>query len=109
MTATATAAPALQANGKIGHDGCNEAYWICAQTGITPLAIGMPGVAKTESVYAFGKAIGRPVYTLIASLRDPADIGGYPFPSTNGDGMPTMKLIAPEWAHNCQKDKWIRV
>ena len=62
MPATATAAPAApapqQGVPKVRTAAPNEAYWICAQTGITPLAIGMPGVAKTQSVYAFGKAIG---------------------------------------------------
>ena len=111
MPATATAAPAAPApqkgTPKMRPTVLNEAYWICAQTGITPLAIGMPGVAKSSVVYAFGRAMGRPVYTLIASLRDPADIGGYPYPSKNGDGTATMKLIPPQWAHDCQNGQWI--
>ena len=89
MPATAPAAPAPQQRvPKVRATALNEAYWICAQTAITPLAIGMPGVAKTASVYAFAKAVDRPVYTLIASLRDPADIGGYPYPSKNGYARP---------------------
>jgi len=86
----------------------NQPYWICAQTGITPLGIGMPGVGKTQSVYAFAKAMGRHCYTLIASLRDPADVGGYPYPGEitiplNGDGRKkmVMRLIPPQWAAAC--------
>ena len=90
----------------------NEAYWICAQSGVNPLAIGMPGIAKTQSVYAFAKAAGRKVYTLIGSLRDPADIGGYPYPGKvgqNGHATDVMKLIAPQWAADCcdGTDRWI--
>ncbi len=90
----------------------NEAYWICAQTGVPPLAIGMPGIAKTRSVYAFAKAMERKVYTLIGSIRDPADIGGYPYPGevgVNGSSRSVMKLIPPQWAADCCEsgDKWI--
>jgi len=85
----------------------NAAYWICAQAGVNPLAIGMPGIAKTQTVYAFAKATGRKVYTLIASLRDPADIGGYPYPDGNGEGA-VMRLIPPSWAADCSNgNKWI--
>ena len=92
----------------------NAAYWICAQSGVNPLAIGMPGIAKTQSIYAFAKAVGRKVYTLIASLRDPADIGGYPYPGEVENGEESngrevvMRLISPQWAADCwDGQKWI--
>lgn len=91
----------------------NLAYWICAQTGVTPMAIGMPGVGKTQSLYAFARATGRKIYTLIASIRDPADIGGYPYPGevplgNNGDKQMVMKILPPKWASDCYDGgKWI--
>ncbi len=56
----------------------NLCYWTIAQTGmVVPKAEGMPGTTKTKSVEAFARAMGRRCYTLIGSLREPADIGGY--------------------------------
>ena len=83
----------------------NEAYWIAAQTGLTPLAIGMPGVAKTQLNYAFARAVQRPMYTLIGSLRDPGDIGGYPNvhkiqTKSNGE-LVYMALVPPKYAVDC--------
>ena len=73
----------------------NEAYWTCAQAGVNPNARGDPGMGKTQSVYAFAKAVGRKVYTLIGSIRDPAEIAGYPHPfnlTWNGQEGQTMRI-----------------
>ena len=80
----------------------NTAYWIAAQAGVTPLAVGMPGAAKTAITQAFARAVGRNVYTMIGSLRDPADIGGYPYPESG-----RMRLLPPDWAAEAQQGKWI--
>lgn len=92
----------------------NRAYFLAAQTGVTPLAIGAPGVAKTASIQAFGGITGRQIYTLIGSLRDPADVGGYPYPGeiqseAEVDGkLVFMRLIPPKWASDCWNgQKWI--
>ena len=59
----------------------NLIFWTVAQTGkVTPLVSGPPGCGKSRTVEAFAKAMGRQCYTLIGSLREPADIGGYPYP-----------------------------
>lgn len=86
----------------------NAAYWIAAQAGVVPLGSGMPGVGKTQTVYAFAKKLNRPVYTLIGSLRDPADIGGYPYPTERvivRDGVERkvvyMQFIPPKWGADC--------
>lgn len=80
----------------------NSAYWIAAQTGrVVGKAEGYPGAAKTASVEAFGRAIGRPVYTLIGSLREPADVGGYPSIQTQvieGKETVYMALVPPKYA-----------
>ncbi len=97
----------------------NLCYWTIAQTGmVVPKAEGMPGTTKTKSVEAFARAMGRRCYTLIGSLREPADIGGYPYPvevepvtdPVSGKTVHTyMALMPPKWAmdtwHN--GDKWL--
>lgn len=93
----------------------NLAYWICAQSGVVPLATGIPGVAKTASVNAFARALGRKCYTLIGSIREPADIGGYPYLRTivdsHGHEKVFMQLVAPKWVidtyGNGHRDKWV--
>jgi hypothetical protein len=86
----------------------NEVFWSVLQTGeVVPLAIGGPGTAKTKSIEAFGRAIGRPVYTLIGSISEPTDMGGFPYPvqcdpikdPLTGKTITTyMALVPPKWA-----------
>ncbi len=95
----------------------NEVYWAIAQTSmVVPKAEGMPGTAKTKTVEAFARATGRPIYTLIGSLREPADVGGYPYPIQveavkDGNGKETkvyMALVPPKWAMDCHDGRpWI--
>ncbi len=57
----------------------NLIFWTVAQTGkVTPLVSGPPGCGKSRTIEAFAGAMGRQCYTLLVSLREPADIGGYP-------------------------------
>lgn len=86
----------------------NEAYWIAAQTDVVPLAIGMPGTGKTQSIYAFSRALGRHCYVLIGSLRDPADIGGYPqlvHATIDGITRHYMELCPPKYVLDFQDRK----
>lgn len=90
--------------------------WTVIQTGtVTPHVRGTVGVGKTSIANSFAKAVDRHLYTLIGSLREPADIGGYPYPihveRTSERDPETgkrvdvyMKLVAPEWAQNCLDD-----
>ncbi len=54
---------------------------------------------------AFARATGRQCYTLIGSLREPADIGGYPYP-VQGE-FPYMAVMPPKWAQDCQHGQWV--
>lgn len=56
----------------------NWAYWIAGQTGVIPLALGMPGVAKTESTRALSVAAGRRFLAVMLDQILPEDLGGYP-------------------------------
>ena len=74
----------------------NLIFWTVAQTGkVTPLVSGPPGCGKSRSVEAFARAMSRQCYTLIGSLREPADVGGYPYP-VHGD-RPYMAVMPPKW------------
>ena len=99
----------------------NAAYWIAVQAGVTPLGVGWPGSAKTQSAYSFARAMNRKLYTLIGSIRDPADFG-IPFPVNPdvdhivadtkcplGNGkVAYFALAAPKWAADTWNgDKWI--
>lgn len=91
----------------------NAAFWIACQTGKTPLALGTPGVGKSAQITAFAKACGRQLYVLIGSLRDPADVGGYPYPVEygtvveSGEKKVYMSLLPPKYAVDAQEGKWI--
>ena len=47
----------------------------------------------------------RQCYTLIGSLREPADVGGYPYP-VQGE-QPYMAVMPPKWAQDCQHGQWV--
>jgi hypothetical protein len=84
----------------------NLIFWTVAQTGkVTPLVSGPPGCGKSRSVEAFARAMSRQCYTLIGSLREPADVGGYPYP-VHGD-RPYMAVMPPKWAQDCQNGQWV--
>lgn len=104
----------------------NLCPWTVLQTGmVVPHVRGTFGVAKTSSFYSFCKAMDRVPYVLIGSLREPADIGGYPYPirkikvtkdemieqgcseDAAEDGEVVMKMVNPEWAHDMRDGrKW---
>lgn len=90
------------------YDDPNAPFWIGLQTGVPWMIYGPPGVTKTQSLYAFARQVERPLYVLIGSLRDPADIGGYPTVRTveiNGQSKTVMDLAPPAFAEMlaCQR------
>jgi hypothetical protein len=99
----------------------NEAFFTAIQAGLVAHAEGLPGVAKTETIKAFARATKRKCYILIGSLREPADIGGYPFPvdhqvvaseevTEGGKKIGHIALLAPKWAADTwDGEKWLIV
>ncbi len=66
------------------------------QAGVPVILWGPPGVGKTATVEALARATGAHLETVILSVRDPADVGGYPIPPTErGAGV---ALEPPAWA-----------
>jgi MoxR-like ATPase len=56
----------------------NWAYWVAGQAGVIPIALGMPGVAKTESTRALAYAARRRFLPVMLDQVLPEDLGGYP-------------------------------
>jgi hypothetical protein len=56
----------------------NWAHFIAGQAGVVPLSIGIPGVGKTATHFALGKATGRHVQPYLLDQLVPEDLGGYP-------------------------------
>jgi hypothetical protein len=82
-------------------------FWTLAQTGrLTPLVMGQPGCGKSRSVEAFAAAMGRQCYTLIGSIREPTEIGGYPYPVQRED-YSYMAVMPPKWAQDCMIGQWV--
>ena len=78
----------------------NLAYFICGQAKLVPLAIGKPGVAKTASLLALAWKLGYKLYILTGSIREPADIGGYPTLKEvihDGKTIHYMSIVPPEY------------
>lgn len=60
----------------------------------TPVLLwGSPGIGKTATVYALAEAHGWPVKTVIASIHEPSDFSGLPYP----DGT-QARYLPPDWA-----------
>jgi hypothetical protein len=57
---------------------------------------GGPGTGKSAVVHSLGAALGRPVVTVIASLREPADFAGLPVVGADG----SVRLAEPSWARD---------
>ena len=58
--------------------------------------LGHPGVAKTATLTAFGRASGYHVKTVVGSVREPSDFMGLPF---EDDG--TVRYTVLSWAQWC--------
>lgn len=95
----------------------NATAFVMLQAGIPVKVEGDPGGGKTAVTQAFADLMGWPMYTLIGSLRDPADIGGYPQavkrsgvkdPVTARIHDVAMELVPPSWGLDCWDGRpWI--
>lgn len=64
--------------------------------GLPLLITGIPGGGKTATITDATTRCGMTSETLLASLREPTEFGGFPFISGTGDNM-TIKLAAMPW------------
>jgi len=72
----------------------NEALQVALVANVPVLIWGPPGAGKTASVNALAAAVGWPIETVLASLREPSDFAGLPI--IVGD---QMRMAPPDWAH----------
>jgi hypothetical protein len=59
---------------------------------------GPPGVGKSAAVTAWARRRGLPCWTVIASLREPADFGGLPLVSRGDNGQASVTFAPPRFA-----------
>ena len=71
----------------------------CRAANVPIMLWGAPGIGKTSAVEAWAKARGMDVEVQIASLLDPAEVGGIPMPVETENGT-TVRYILPEWFLN---------
>jgi hypothetical protein len=71
----------------------NQALQVALAANVPVLLWGPPGAGKTATVNALATAIGWPIETVLASLREPSDFAGLPI--IVGDDM---RLAPPDWA-----------
>jgi hypothetical protein len=65
----------------------------------SPLLVwGPPGVGKTAGIRAWAAGRGLPCWTVIASLREPADFGGLPVVGQYDGGAPSVSFVPPRFA-----------
>ena len=56
----------------------NNAIKSCLTARVPVLVWGEPGAGKTSSIRAMAVEMNKPIWTVIASYREPADFGGLP-------------------------------
>lgn len=77
----------------------NRAYWIAAQAGVVPLAIGEPGTGKTRSIETFARALGRRLVVCEGNKHAPEDFGGYPSADLVKE---RVKLLTSHYVAECE-------
>ena len=74
-----------------------EALALAVSVGVPVLLWGSPGTGKTSVIRSLAEAIGLPLETVIASIREPSDFAGLPI--INHDGAhPQVDFAPPRWA-----------
>lgn len=65
---------------------------------------GPPGVGKSAAVTSWARRRGLPCWTVIASLREPADFGGLPLVGKGVDGAASVTFAPPRFAQEAARD-----
>jgi hypothetical protein len=74
-----------------------EALALAVSVGVPVLLWGAPGTGKTSVIRSLAEAIGLPLETVIASIREPSDFAGLPIIS-HEEGHPQVDFAPPRWA-----------
>ncbi len=76
----------------------NKKIETCLFSRVPVLVWGPPGAGKTSSIRALALQLGRPVWTVIASYREPADFGGLPIVKKESLEIDKQKFTVVELA-----------
>jgi hypothetical protein len=74
-----------------------DALALAMSVGVPVLLWGSPGTGKTSVIRSLADAIGLPLETVIASIREPSDFAGLPIVNREG-GDPQVDFAPPRWA-----------
>ena len=77
-------------------EAVSKALSVAVTQRIPVLLWGGPGTGKSSMIKALGESLQVPVFTVIASLREPADFAGLPVVSPDG----SIRLAEPAWARD---------
>ncbi len=75
---------------RVGGDGAPREW------GLPLILWGPPGVGKTTGIKAIAEARGLRTEIVVLGQTPPEDVGGYPLPPSEGDGV--MKKAPASWA-----------
>lgn len=71
---------------------------LCVQARVPIHVIGEPGTGKTAFIAALCRAVDYHLEVVVLSVREPADIAGFPIVGHTDDGKATLQLAPPDWA-----------
>lgn len=74
---------------------------IAVQLRVPVLVWGPPGVGKSMATWQLADFYGRPLYTLMASSREPSDFAGLPYIDLENK---TVYMVPPDWAKTLQEN-----
>lgn len=74
-----------------------QAIGYCVAAGVPSIAWGDPGTGKTSAITALAEAMGAHLEVIIASICEPADIGGWPVADHTAG---CVRRSPPLWARN---------
>ena len=77
---------------------------VATRARVPVLIWGAPGVGKSAAIQAWAKSRHLPCWTVIASLREPADFGGLPIIGKESDGSPSVTFAPPRFAVEAAKE-----
>ncbi|MEM7094300.1 MAG: MoxR family ATPase [Actinomycetota bacterium] len=105
-TAPATGMASAADPRPVDHDEAIQVLQVARRIGYASVLWGDVGIGKSTLVERFGRELGVPVITVIASQSDPTDFGGMPVQSVasvvSADGVdhevPTVDYALPDWA-----------
>lgn len=87
-------------------DATQKAFAIAIQANVPVIGTGLPGIGKTKFGEALSRAVGATLETVIASVREPAEIGGMPYAHHEETGQMVGDYAPPRWALRLARSRY---